>query len=329
MATLIKEMTDLSSMDEYLISTVRRLGNPISLLLLNMPCIIFHIPQVDGLIGYQLVGNCTVVIGDPICSPQDLSELTLAFHAHCKEKNWSIVYLLASDSFAKWSIHRTCKILLQVSDELVLNPLNFKVRQKLRWKINQSKQLGVVIKEFQNSDDPKQLKNTIEEWLKEKHGPQLYLGTLDLFADYSDKRIFYAQRKDKIVGVLIILRNEKFQGWVNTSFFNTDKSLVGVTEHLMSHTLEILAKEKCQYLCLGFVAKKEVGEIVGLPFITKYLFEMTYFLARSIFHLDAKKVHLNKYHPVLNPTYILCSERLGIKEAMAIKKILNVRLCFQ
>src|ERR1700722_2811660 len=136
--------------DEQLASIVKRLGNPVSTILLDSPCRIFRIPDLDGVVGYQLFGNCAVVMGDPICLSQNIAELTHAFHLYCQKYNWKIVYFLASGSFAHWAINNGCHTLIQVGEELILDPTCFQKKQKIQWKINQSLNHGVVVKEYQD-----------------------------------------------------------------------------------------------------------------------------------------------------------------------------------
>ena len=102
------KLTDESELEksESLASIVKRLGNPESTTLLHSPCNVFQISQIDGVIGYHQIGNCAVVIGDPICLPQDIAELTKAFHLHCQECDLKTVYLLAYHDFAHWAIQQ-------------------------------------------------------------------------------------------------------------------------------------------------------------------------------------------------------------------------------
>lgn len=316
MTTLIKESTQLEKM-------IDRFGTPAALLLLNSPHLIFQHPEVEGLIGYQIAGNCAVVIGDPLCSPEDAPKLSKAFNAHCKKTDLPVVYLLASEPFAH-SAHG-CKTLLQVGDQLVLDPTQFQAKQKLRWKIHQSEQHGVFVKEYDHPQIEDQLKETMQKWREGKQGPQIYLETFDFFEGYEKKRIFIAEHQGKMIGILMLLYLGPAQGWVVTSLFALPDAPVGVTEHLMSHAIQILAEENCRYLCLGF-ASSGVGEMIGISPLTQSLISCIYALSSWLFHLDAKMEYFNKYHPTYYPTYILCSENIGIKELLAIKTILNVKL---
>lgn len=322
-----EKTTEFKNTDEQLASFVKRFGSPVSIILLDLPYLIFSIPHLDGVIGYQLFENCAVVIGDPICSPQNIPELTHAFHLYCEKYNWKIVFFLASESFAHWAINNGCHTLIQVGEELILDPTCFQIKQKIRWKINQSLHHGVVIKEYQNFDPllENQMENTIDAWLKAKHGPQIYLGRFNLFANNGDKRIFYALQDDKIIGLLALSYIDQFQGWV-VNFFLALDAPVGITEHLMSSVFEILAEENCHFLCLGVVSGSELGEIVGLNRFSKFIAHLIFRISRWFFHLDSRKTYLDKYHPYLQPTYVLTSGKLSISELLSIKKTLNIKL---
>ncbi len=313
---------------EPLASIVKRLGNPESTTLLHSPCNVFQISQVDGVIGYHQIGNCAVVIGDPICLPQDIAELTNAFHLHCQKCDLKTVYLLAYHDFAHWSISNGCRTLIQVGSELSINPTHFRKKQKLRWKINQSIQHGVHVKEYKDFDPllENQMKNAIHLWSKQRRGPQIHLGNINFFNSDTEKRIFYAQQKDKIIGVLMLTPVDRFQGWVVSSYLAILDAPVGTTEHLMCSTFDSLASENCHFLCLGAVSGTKLGEVIGLSPFGKTVADLIFRTARWFFKLDAKAIYLNKYHPCLRSTFLLCRDKLTIAELLAIKNALNMKL---
>lgn len=315
---------------EPLASIVKRLGNPESTTLLHSssPCNVFKIPQVDGVIGYHQIGNYVVVIGDPICLPHDVAELTKAFHLYCQERDLKTVYLLTYHDFAHWAMNNGCRTLIQVGSELSINPTNFRKKQKLRWKINQSIQHGVHVEEYKNFDLPleNKIKNTIHAWSKQRHGPQIHLGNISFLNSDAEKRIFYAQQEDKIIGVLLLTPVDRFQGWVVSSYLAISDAPVGTTEHLMCSAFDSLANENCQFLCLGAVSGTKLGEVVGLSLFRKTLADLIFKSARWFFKLDAKAIYLNKYHPHLRSTFLVSRDKLTISELLAIKHVLNVKL---
>jgi lysylphosphatidylglycerol synthetase-like protein (DUF2156 family) len=311
-----------------LADVVRKFGNPVSALLLTSPYSYFQVPNIEGIIGYERVNNCAVVIGEPICSGQDLAALTHAFHDYCQKNSWKIVYLLASGSYADWALQNGCRSLIQVGEELRVDPASFHQKQKLRWKVNQSLRNGVVIKEYTNSDQAMEfeMKETIKLWLKTKNGPQIYLGSMDFLENLADKRIFYAIQEGKIVGLAILSKIDKFHGWVLAMFFGVQHAPIGITEHLLSTIMDTLANEDCHFLCLGVVSGNKLSQMVGMNFFSRCMAHFIFNTSRWLFHLDARKIYFNKYQPTSYPTYILCSEKLGLSELMGLRKALNVSL---
>ncbi len=316
--------------EKLLISKVKRLGNPISILLLNSDCKIFTVPGIDGCVGYQLVGNCAVVIGDPLCLKEQVSKLIDSFHAYCKEQNWTTVYFLASEAFAHYATgQHLCCSLLQIGSQLNIDPTKFHLKQKLRWKINHSLKAGVIIKEHREQDHSMddQMKAAMKTWQESKHGFQIYLGSFDLYANYKEKRIFYALEEGKIIGILTMIRLDHFQGWAITSFLALPNTPAGITEHLMCHVFTILSAENCRFLCLGFISGMKIGETAGLNPFSTFFAKLVFTLSRWLFHLDEKSIYLKKYSPTLSKTYILCDDKIGISELLAIKNTLKVKLC--
>lgn len=306
---------------------VKRLGNPVSTTLLHSPCSVFQIPQVDGAIGYHQVGNCAVVIGDPICLPQDIEELTKAFHLHCQECDLKTVYLLAYQDFAHWSINNGFHILIQVGSELSINPINYQKKHNVRRKVNYSIKHGVDVKEYKNFDPllENQMQNTIDSWLKQRRGPQIHLGNINLFNREGERRIFYAQQNDKIIGVLLLTPVDRFPGWVVNSFLALLDAPLGTTEHLISSTIDTLANENCPFLCLGFTTGTKLDEVIGLSPFSKTLTNLILKTARWVFKLDAKATYLHKYYPNLRSTFLLCRDKLTIDELLAIKHVLSMK----
>ena len=210
---------------------------------------------------------------------------------------------------------------LQVGLESSINPTDFQKKHKLRWVVNQSIQHEVHIKEYKNFDLSleDQMKNTIINWSKQRQGPQIHLGNIDYFNDDSKKRIFYAQQKDKIIGLLLLTPVDRYQGWVIGSHLAVLDAPVGTTEHLICSACDSLAHEKCQFLCLGAVSKDQLDEIVGLGSFGTNVAHLIFKMAKRLFKLDSKAVYLHKFHPNLRSIYLLFKEKLTVSNCSLLK----------
>ncbi len=313
---------------EALSSIVKRLGNPISTALLHLSCQIFKTPQIDGVIGYQRSGKVAVVIGDPVCLPKDTAALINAFHHYCRQNHWKTVYLSASHDFAHFAINNECKTSVQFGSVVSVDPSTFKKKQKLRWKINQSIQHGVHVKEYKGFDPllENKIKHCIDTWLEQRRGPQIHLGGINFSNNNEERRIFYAEQNGNVIGFLMLHPLDRFQGWVVCSYLAIQGSPVGTTENLMCTCFDALAAENCHYLCLGIAVGGELGEIVGLNAFGKKVARLIFNGARRFFKLDAKGHYFHKFHPDFHPTFLVFRDKISISELLAIKNVLNVKL---
>lgn len=326
MDTVHEKPAKLEKSTKLLASVVKRLGNPVSALLLTSPCSTFTTPKIDGMIGYQLVNNCAIVMGDPMCKLHEIPDLTAAFHQFCQEQNLSIIYFLASESFSQWAIHHRCKVLIQVGEKLILNPLSFAKKQKLRWKVNQSLLQGVKVSEYKDKDPnlEKRMQESIDLWINSKQGAQIFVGGKpNPFPIDENKRVFYATYGDKVVGLVVLSRLDQYQGWVIIAYFATPHAPVGVTEHLMCAVFETLAHEACPYVCLGAVSGSALGKVLGMSPLGKLCARCIFAFSRWFYQFETRKIYFKKYRPSFQPTYLLFDEKLSIRDLLALQKIIK------
>lgn len=326
---LAKLPTELSEPEkpESFASLVKRLGNAESTIMLYSDRHLFQIPEVDGAIAYHKIGNCAVVVGDPICLPRDIPELVSAFHRYCDEHHLKTTYLLTHHEFAHWGVENGCRTLIQVGVELSINPMTFKAAHNVRRKVNCATTNGVKVSEYTHSDAAAELgiKSAIKTWLDGRRGPQIHMGTLD-FDHNSGNRIFYAHQNDRVIGILILTPTDRMQGWAVSYNIAIAGAPVGTTESLMCSTLACLARENCHFLCLGPIAGGELREFIGISPWGIAFVRMIFKAANWVFKLDAKATYLNKYKPISKPVFLLCKGRLTISQLLAIKQVLNIRL---
>jgi len=309
---------------------VRRWGGSASITLLDPSCSLFSIPSIKGIIGYRLESNCVVVFGDPLCEPENIPTLTKAFHHYCDEQGWSIVYATASRNFAQWAIHHTCHSLIEVGEELFLDPFcvpksGLKVRL-LRNKVSKARREGSTVNEYRGGDFKleKAIEQVGEDWLKNRKGLQIYLAEVQLFSERIGKRWFYAKQHDRVVGVLLLHRIEARHGWLIQLSLTTPDAPIGTSEQLVTTVLETLREEGCHFLAFGIAQIEQLGEIAGLNKLAEWVARMVFKAAGRIFHLDRRKKYWSKFQPQTEPSYVLCNRSFGLRELKALMRALNV-----
>lgn len=320
--------------DSTIENLIHRWGNSASEATLEFDCHYFSLPQIDGCIGYHVAAECAIVFGDPICSWEDVPELTTAFHHFCQEKGWNIIYVIASEKFSKWCIQeKFCNIQIEVGEELVFNPENDLTLgppgNKFRNQLNHTSRHGLQVKEYLAYDE--ELEHAMQQvgqaWLKGRVGPQIYLGNLDFFSNRIGKRWFYVQDNEKITAMAMLSRLEAYQGWLLKYCPTIPYALRGTSEVLMLSILETLRNEDCHYLTYGMVPKEHLGEILGLGKISTWIAKHVFLIISRIFHLEQRKLYWYKFHPQALRSFVLLNQpHIGFREIRALTKAFKIKL---
>lgn len=321
---------------ELLVKLIRKWGGLASDALLEPTSQLFFIPDIEGVIGYKVAWGCVVVLGDPVCNPNDKTLLVEAFHE--KFKNQNIIYLTASENYKEWT---TAKKLVNISveygKEYFLDPHEDPqqkqgsnprlVRKKVRHAIND----GVQVSEYLNHDESieTELRKIGTDWLKLRRGPQVHISHLDFFKNRQGKRWFYAKCQNRIVGILVVNQLESQEGWLLNHLIIVPDAPSGTQEYLVTSTLEVLKNEECHFLTFGAIATEDLGEIKGVSKLCKWALCHSFHFANKMFGLNRRKAFWAKFSPKEKSSYILMSKpRIGVFELLALMHAMNVTFKF-
>ena len=312
---------------------IKRWGCSASIALLDPSCQIFTHPEIDGIIGYHIEKDCAIVFGDPVCPSASSPQLANAFHGFCKEQSKKLIYLTASENFAKWAMKNGCHGLLEVEEELVMDPALYPRKgsngRLLHKKMNHAVRADVVIKEFTFHDEKTKnaILEAISQWLKGRKGPQIFLSNVDFFDGGSGKRCFYAEQNGEVVGALLLNRLEAHQGWLLSLLLTVPEAPGGTSEYLVLSVLDKLTEEKCQFFSFGVSAGEQLRDIIGLGKLSTWIARLVFKMAKRVFHLDNRRQFWKKFEPQNKRSFVLFSEpQIGMGEIFAVMKTLNASL---
>lgn len=305
---------------------IHRWGSAISEIILDTACKFFSIPEVEGFIGYREVNQCAVVLGEPICVEKNKHKLASAFQKFCVENGLNCIYFIVSKPFAKWAAENICNVMIEIGEEMIFDPFTDSLEGhknvKLRNKISHAQNLGLSVKEYIpfNTEIEKSILEVGKEWVQARRGPQIYLGNLNFFAHRADRRWFYLQdQEQKILGMALLTRTEAHQGWLLKFLITVPNVPRGASELLMINILQTLQNEGCRYLTYGMVPADHLGELQGLNPFASWIAKRGFTAAKWLFHLDQRKTYWQKFHPKMEPAYLLFSNPgIGIKELRAL-----------
>lgn len=318
-----------------LVDKVRRLGGATSDAVLDSATQIFTLPNIEGLIGYRIESSHAIVYGDPICSSQEREILVPAFHAYCHRNGWEVIYIAASEPFAKWAINHACKALIEFGDEIILDPHNDPrdgtgvyaslVRRKVRHAIKE--EVKVVEYDTPDTSLEQAIEQVGESWLKARRGLQTHISHVRLFDDRPGKRWFYAKHGNEVVGVVVLNKLESRQGWLINHLMHTPTAPHGTPEYLLIAALEALKNEGCRYVTCGSSPSADLGEIIGLSSLSACLTRVIYHISKLMFKLGGKKKFWEKFNPQKQPSYLLFSHAgVGLKGMIALMRAVNLSM---
>lgn len=318
---------------QQFVQLVRQWGGTTSDAVLDPACKIFSIPEVEGCIAYRAEKKCVVVYGDPICAPDDRPVLAQSFYTHCNDQKLSVIYMVVSESYQRWSVKNGCSASIAFGEELSIDPHDDPqshpglkgslVRRKVRHASNE----GVKIEEYKNHDThiKQELENVAISWLKRRRGFQIHISNVFLFNDCYGKRWFYAMQNDRVIGVIVLNQLKSHNGWLLNHLMTSPDAPHGTAESLVVTALDHLRLEGCHYVTFGAVPALHLGEVVGLGTFATNMAHLIYKIAKKIFRLESRKIFWEKFHPKSRPSYLLLNQStIGISEIWGMMRALNI-----
>lgn len=318
-----------------LVAQVRRFGNSCSDAILDPLSIIFRTDSVEGLIGYRLVSSSAIVYGDPVCNWEDVPKIVQAFHFYSKQNGIkNIIYVSTSEDFAKWAFeNQFAKAFIEFGREIYLDPhddpkAKTGVRACLvRRKVQHALKENVSVIEYisSNPELEKEMETVGEKWLKARKGRQIHISHVHLFQNRPGKRWFYAQRGNRIIGVVVLNQLQTKGGWLINHLMHTPDASHGTPEILLTTVLNVLAKEGCNYVTFGAVTTGALGEMAGLGPLVERAVRVSFKAVNKFFRLDGKIKFWEKFDPAGKPSYLVFAHsKIGLRSIWALMRGLNV-----
>jgi lysylphosphatidylglycerol synthetase-like protein (DUF2156 family) len=293
---------------------------------------VFGASGIDGVIAHRTGFGCAVAIGDPIAPIEQMGRLARAFREDCEGRGLHTVYTVASDVFATWAANAGYGV-VEFGTELVVDPtydpLAGHAAQSLRRRVRRAAKEDVVAREYTDHDATleRALERAVAAWLGARHGPQIYLMPLDLFAGRACKRWFYATHGDDVVGVMELVRLESRHGWLLSQLTWTPDAPPGTTELLAVTALHALGSEGCTYATWGPGPLERLGAIEGLGSVSEKLGRFVFKNTARAFHLDDR----NRYHRkfpvarVVGSHILFDPPRIGLRETLQVLRAYHAR----
>lgn len=315
-----------------LVNLVRKWGGVSSGGILDSNCIFFTDPSISGLIGYRLIADNAVILGDPVCAPEHKVALALAFQNYCATHNKQVVYIIASEDFSLSTAQSLNPVLIEFGSTLKINPCNNPIKQQgsqfkpLRKKVHNCQHKGVIVKEYIGDDITieEAIINIVTSWQNGRKGPQIHLCQPTPFNDREGKRWFYAELNGQIIGSLILNQLIQDNSWLLNNVMIAQNSPNGLSELLVAYALETLEAEHCTSVTIGPIPKSRLGKITGVNSLLTLITKCIYSVSKHYFNLGGHETFWDKFQPSQEGSYLIFpNKNLNYSSIRAIIKSLN------
>ncbi|WP_159433195.1 bifunctional lysylphosphatidylglycerol flippase/synthetase MprF [Clostridium cavendishii] len=294
--------------------------NPVSAINLENNRQYFFAQGYDGVIGYVLVNNMAMVVGDPICDFTKMEDILLEFKEYCFNRSLSSCFCQISSKYR--NVFEKVGFKLQecgkeaiidlntynISDSII--GFNDKV-DKLEIKITEYKP---AIKHDKYIED--QIYDISDEWLKMKGSNELSFMRGTISFDYPfEKRYFIAKTiDDKVLGIVVCLPYKFKNGYFIDMVRECKDAPYGIRENLVIEICKILKEEKVKEVSLGLApfVDIEYKDNTESTFLYK-AFKFIYKKMNSIYDFKELYDYKKKYNPSLwESRYIAVSSEISI-----------------
>lgn len=297
----------------------------------------------DSVVGFVAAVGVRVVAGAPVCAPQRLTEVVDEFESEATLKNERVCYLAAESRLE--AIYENspdyAKILLGAQP--VWQPRDWAKtvagHKSLRAQINRARNKGVKVAEWTKEKAYKNpvLTECVHEWLDAKGLPPLhFLVEPDTLARLYDRRVFVAERDDKIVGFILLSPVATRNGWLFEQFIHRPKAPNGTVELMIDAAMRALAEDGCDYATLGLSPLSVRAEIKPFdnPLWLRILLAWMRKHAQRFYNFDGLDAFKAKLQPERwEPVFAIYNKpRISLRTLYAIASVFSgnkpIRLVF-
>lgn len=305
---------------------IKKWGNATSIALYDPAISIFSHPSIEGVIGYRDAGTCAVAVGDPVCAESDRELLQRAFYDFCSTQQKDLVYILASENYVSHikNCHPVCGIYL--GNELILNPHNDILcktgpdPRRLRNKFNQAMKAGYEVVEYlpYNPVKEQQFGELVKKWNANRSGLQTFQQPINLFINRTNKRWFYTEKDNQILGLILLDRIQ--HGWVLNISLLAPEAPNFLSDFMVLQVLNMLRDEECDFLTVGTIPSPQVHECYGMSKLSQKGVDTCYTVAQKLFQLSHRFRFWKKFDPIMRPSHLVF-QGSGLKMKLLITMI--------
>jgi len=302
---------------ELLLKYIEQFGNSASIGILHPESKFFKSKNVDGIVGYRIENNHTIVIGDPLADNSNkievIKEFISFFDDNKKSKKDRIIFVLISSDFSnELALHFNYSFIQFGHDISILNNLDLRSlkgtnARLLKKKYRRAIKDGLSFHEYKDYDlsIEKSFINLLNKWYKDNQGGRFYLSPLQPFAYKENKRYFYVTVNNILVGFITLNKMNGLKGFVINGLVLDKDAPKSSSEFIILNLLDTIRLEDNNILYVGPLLSSKIDKFHNIIFLYKFLINFLFFIIRNIFNMNYKQLYWDKFSPSKTGSYIV------------------------
>lgn len=289
--------------------------------------------EVEGVAAYAISNDTMVILGDPVCSPEDFPKFLVELKTYCNINNYAMMFLSITGQFL--SHYKALDFgYVKCGEEprfrLAEYTLSGKASAKMRAAVNHGRKAGLTVYEYhplekRDTHIEEEIEQITKEWLATKKSHEELIFTLGGpgLLDPNDKRYFYAVNEDgQMQGFIVFLPFMQKKGYYADVTRRRPDSPGGTMEVIMYEAFEKMKEEKVEWVSMGLapLAHLDKEDDKGNKVLAA-MFTIIHDHFNSVYDFENLSRAKQKYNPtVWEPAYFAYSPRL-LTPAMALAVI--------
>ena len=212
----------------------------------------------DAVVGFASASGTRVVAGAPVCSEGRLPDVIEEFESEARQAREDVCYFCAEKRLESIVDGSPTHSKFLLGAQPVWRPPDWeeitKSHKSLRAQLNRARNKGVSVSEWpvENARGNERLRDCLHAWLASKGLPPLhFLVEPETLRRLENRRIFVAERGQRVVGFITLSPVVKRNGWLFEQFPHRPKAPNGTVELMIDAAMGALGRDGCEYATLG------------------------------------------------------------------------------
>ena len=276
-------------------------------------------PGGESAVGYVTSNDVRVVAGAPVCEEEQLASVAKLFERDAADEGRGVCYFGAEARLEK--IYRSDKehSFVLLGAQPVWRPSEWgrivAKHSSIRSQLNRAKNKGVAVFEWpiERARNSPELRECLRSWLEIKGLPPLhFVIEPETLERLENRRVFVAERGDRVEAFLILSPIPTRNGWLTEQFPHRLGAPNGTVELMMDTAIRTIAAEGCEYVTLGLspLSRRAIIEPFNNPLWLRFLLAWLRKHGQRFYNFDGLDHFKSKLRPEYwEPVFAISNER--------------------